>query len=339
MQAEKVNYGAYGERDRSTTRAAYAGEVIEDDTGWYLLGDRIYHPALRRFLGPDIRSPFDDGGLNRYAYCGGDPVNRNDPSGESFLKWFGMVLGVVGAVLATVATAGIAAAGVAAGVTPMLVATVASSAMSITAEVGSVVAVAAGKYQLSMILGFVGLAAGALGMPGAIKAGAKVGALGRRAASASKNGLAKLGRRSALSAKPGVKPMIGDSLHQAPGRSTDTMRPASKLQPARHDSRTMSEPAALSEHVPVTRKRSRTTPLQENPKGDEFERLKNYEAGYETLMSIGFGMTQSTKAAPASNVSLPPQAINSSPEDVVHHLDPHYLDLLSVDPSVAYGLV
>ena len=44
----------------------------------------MYRPVLRRFLAPDADSPFGEGGLNTYAYCAGDPVNRVDPSGHKF---------------------------------------------------------------------------------------------------------------------------------------------------------------------------------------------------------------------------------------------------------------
>lgn len=33
------------------------------------------------FNSPDEMSPFDRGGINSYAYCLNDPINRNDPSG------------------------------------------------------------------------------------------------------------------------------------------------------------------------------------------------------------------------------------------------------------------
>lgn len=41
-----------------------------------------------RFNSPDSWSPFGEGGLNYYAYCMGDPVNRTDPTGHTpqFLK-------------------------------------------------------------------------------------------------------------------------------------------------------------------------------------------------------------------------------------------------------------
>lgn len=35
-----------------------------------------------RFHRPDSMSPMGAGGLNCYAYCGGDPVNHTDPSGH-----------------------------------------------------------------------------------------------------------------------------------------------------------------------------------------------------------------------------------------------------------------
>ncbi|SFW34704.1 RHS repeat-associated core domain-containing protein [Luteibacter sp. UNCMF366Tsu5.1] len=81
-------YGAYGEgRTLDLARTAYAGEVLEHGSGWYLLGERPYAPLQRRFLGADGMSPFDGGGLNRYAYCAGDPINRIDPSGRIPTRW------------------------------------------------------------------------------------------------------------------------------------------------------------------------------------------------------------------------------------------------------------
>jgi RHS repeat-associated protein len=62
---------------------SFAGQALERD-GWYLLGYgyRAYNPSVCRFHSPDSLSPFGDGGLNAYAYCGDDPVNRHDPSGH-----------------------------------------------------------------------------------------------------------------------------------------------------------------------------------------------------------------------------------------------------------------
>lgn len=65
-------------------RVGFNGQRFEPATGGYLLGDghRLYNPALMRFTRPDALSPFGKGGLNAYAYCEGDPVNRKDPKGE-----------------------------------------------------------------------------------------------------------------------------------------------------------------------------------------------------------------------------------------------------------------
>ncbi|WP_413625876.1 RHS repeat-associated core domain-containing protein [Luteibacter sp. Lutesp34] len=77
------SYGAYGAfAGNGGARSAYTGEVHEIDTNGYVLGKRHYSPALRRFLAPDAYSPFGSGGYNRYAYCGGDPINRVDPGGN-----------------------------------------------------------------------------------------------------------------------------------------------------------------------------------------------------------------------------------------------------------------
>lgn len=45
-------------------------------------GRRNYSTTLNRFFNPDFLSPFQEGGLNGYAYAMQDPVNYYDPSGE-----------------------------------------------------------------------------------------------------------------------------------------------------------------------------------------------------------------------------------------------------------------
>lgn len=66
---------------------SFNGERPDPITGHYLLGKgyRAFNPVLMRFNSPDSWSPFGEGGLNAYAYCIGDPVNRLDPSGHSSL--------------------------------------------------------------------------------------------------------------------------------------------------------------------------------------------------------------------------------------------------------------
>jgi RHS repeat-associated protein len=66
--------------------SGFNGHIIEKLTANYLLGNgyRTYNPALRRFHRPDSLCPFGRGGLNSYAYCGAEPVNRSDPTGRAF---------------------------------------------------------------------------------------------------------------------------------------------------------------------------------------------------------------------------------------------------------------
>jgi RHS repeat-associated protein len=72
-------------------------------------GYRAYTPVLERFTAPDSMSPFGAGGINPYAYCAGDPVNRADPSGHFSLgQGLGMALGLVGGFVLGVLTEGMA---------------------------------------------------------------------------------------------------------------------------------------------------------------------------------------------------------------------------------------
>jgi RHS repeat-associated protein len=100
---ERHAYSAYG-HDPSLpsqrTMAGFNGEYIEAVAAGYLLGSgyRSFSPALMRFISTDNLSPFDEGGINPYAYCGCDPINRVDPTGHnwfsSLLKGTGNLLGL-----------------------------------------------------------------------------------------------------------------------------------------------------------------------------------------------------------------------------------------------------
>ena len=55
------------------------GQYFESETGYHYNGFRDYSPELGRYLQAD---PIGlNGGMNLYAYCGGDPVNRKDERG------------------------------------------------------------------------------------------------------------------------------------------------------------------------------------------------------------------------------------------------------------------
>ncbi|WP_367237357.1 RHS repeat-associated core domain-containing protein [Pseudomonas sp. Rh2] len=46
-------------------------------------GHRHYSTMLMRFMSPDAISPFGNGGMNAYAYCADDPINKVDPTGQT----------------------------------------------------------------------------------------------------------------------------------------------------------------------------------------------------------------------------------------------------------------
>ena len=58
------------------------GQYFDAETGYHYNGFRDYSPELGRYLQAD---PIGlNGGMNLYAYCGGDPVNRKDERGLGF---------------------------------------------------------------------------------------------------------------------------------------------------------------------------------------------------------------------------------------------------------------
>lgn len=67
-----------------SSQTGYVGAVQEALRGCYGFGQgyRNLNSVLMRFETPDSLSPFEQGGLNAYAYCAGDPVNRVDPTGH-----------------------------------------------------------------------------------------------------------------------------------------------------------------------------------------------------------------------------------------------------------------
>ncbi|MCJ2369932.1 RHS repeat-associated core domain-containing protein [Pseudomonas sp. RGM 3321] len=87
MRNQAFVYSPYGLRSLQTSALSvpgFTGQTIDPITGYYLLGNglRAFNPTLMRFNSPDTLSPFGEGGLNSYAYCGGDPVNYIDPTGQ-----------------------------------------------------------------------------------------------------------------------------------------------------------------------------------------------------------------------------------------------------------------
>ncbi|EGH70993.1 RHS repeat-associated core domain-containing protein, partial [Pseudomonas syringae] len=78
-QGLEFAYTPYGHRHPSGTAnlPGFTGQRVDPVTGHYLLGNgyRAFNPVLMRFNSPDSLSPFGEGWVNAYGYCGGDPVN------------------------------------------------------------------------------------------------------------------------------------------------------------------------------------------------------------------------------------------------------------------------
>ncbi|KAG9574745.1 hypothetical protein KCV01_g18106, partial [Aureobasidium melanogenum] len=156
-------YGAYGYRVATTVDMAhtgYAGEVNEVTLGWYLLERRFFIPWLRRFISPDSVSPFGAGGLNRFAYCSGDPINRIDPSGHASFGWLGKLLGQLAGMSKNAAHA-------MASVTPTTALTTISRAaevVSVSVGIGAVAAALLGDTSTAGIMGMIATGGGIAGM-------------------------------------------------------------------------------------------------------------------------------------------------------------------------------
>jgi RHS repeat-associated protein len=138
---ETLAYLPYGDTVRLPDRLpGYNGELGDPVTGWYLLGNgqRVYNPRLQRFHNPDLFSPFDEGGLNPYTFCVGDPINYADPTGQTpWWMWAATGVGMVLSSVATVLTAGAAA--------PLLAGSITASAgLAAAATVAGAVGIAAG---------------------------------------------------------------------------------------------------------------------------------------------------------------------------------------------------
>ena len=85
----------------------YRGYVYDQETGFYYLQSRYYDPVVGRFISVDNQLRTDNlAGVNLFAYCGNNPVNRNDPSGEAWYHWALGAAVVAAAAVATVVTCG-----------------------------------------------------------------------------------------------------------------------------------------------------------------------------------------------------------------------------------------
>ena len=67
------------------------------DTGWYYLQSRYYDPIVKRFLNADVFTSTgqDFLGYNMFAYCGNNPIIREDNSGDFWNTFIGAAAGAI----------------------------------------------------------------------------------------------------------------------------------------------------------------------------------------------------------------------------------------------------
>ena len=74
--------------------------MTDEETGFYYLQSRYYNPEVGRFISSDVLLSTGQGviGHNAYAYCGNNPIVREDTQGN---LW-GLIAAAVGAVTGAV---------------------------------------------------------------------------------------------------------------------------------------------------------------------------------------------------------------------------------------------
>ena len=65
----------------------YRGYYYDTETGLYYLNSRYYDPEVGRWINADgyVSTGQDMTGYNMFAYCGNNPVNRKDPTGQFWI--------------------------------------------------------------------------------------------------------------------------------------------------------------------------------------------------------------------------------------------------------------
>ena len=96
---------AIGTSIGDTNPIRYRGYYYDQESGFYYLNSRYYDPQTGRFINADDASNLgansDFASVNLFAYCGNNPVNREDDGGEF---WHIVAGAILGAAISTVAS-------------------------------------------------------------------------------------------------------------------------------------------------------------------------------------------------------------------------------------------
>jgi RHS repeat-associated protein len=92
----------------------YRGYVYDTETGLYYLQSRYYNPEIGRFINADAFAATGQGilGNNMFAYCGNNPVSREDDGGA----FWNTIIGTVAGAIVGGATAAIMGTDISAGI-------------------------------------------------------------------------------------------------------------------------------------------------------------------------------------------------------------------------------
>ncbi len=95
---EVIEYEPFGQMSKhdkygdgaSTANYYFTGKRLDDETGLIDFGARLYNPRIGKFITPDtiVQAPQNPQTLNRYSYTSNNPINRTDPSGHSWKKFW-----------------------------------------------------------------------------------------------------------------------------------------------------------------------------------------------------------------------------------------------------------
>ncbi|MGH8387080.1 MAG: RHS repeat domain-containing protein [Pseudomonas sp.] len=279
-QRQDFAYSPYGHRPVEGglfSVLGFSGEQLDPLTGLYLLGNgyRAYSPSLMRFLSPDSMSPFGAGGLNPYAYCAGDPINRVDPTGHFWKALLGIALSIAGVALSVITMA---------AATPLAVIGLTLAASSATLGVAGIIVdeVAPGS-GVGEILGWASLATGVL------SAGAGLGALGKSAV--------QWGNKLANAFKPGLSGGSKEAGRaMASGMSGGSMRAGSSVVKGKGAKAAAKAAKAGQKADDAPRKWTLQEPKPRNIKSDLSQSsMEQYEVFKDSIATEGLSPVEASK--------------------------------------------